>query len=315
VIAMTAGSIQPALTRESLQGLFSGAQGGVERLPMLRQALERTGAACAEDFRSVAGAPLRLALQDIDTGAAGDVFIHDKGDSAVAVLNAPGWGAKLHVCADRDAVFALVETMLGGDASQPAYAEMRPLTRIEIDVAGHFFAYVARGLAASFAGIAASAFSIEATAGEVDFDSVGRQALLVVARYRLELLERGGEVLIAIPQPALNALRKPLSRAAPKDAVRPDPGWSQHIRKEVARTSVTLTAILDERPGLLAEVFALEIGQIIELEATPQSRVRVECNGERLIWCDLGKSNGVYTLRVDGFVDREQEFMDEILVA
>jgi flagellar motor switch protein FliM len=110
-------------------------------------------------------------------------------------------------------------------------------------------------------------------------------------------------------------LRKPLSQAAPKAAPQPDPGWAQHIRKEVTRTHVTLTAILDERPGLLAEVFDLKVGQIIELEATPQSRVRVESNGERLMWCDFGKSNGVYTLRVDSFVDREQEFMDDILVA
>ena len=114
---------------------------------------------------------------------------------------------------------------------------------------------------------------------------------------------------------ALSALRKPLSQAAPKAAPQPDPGWAQHIRKEVTRTHVTLTAILDERPGLLAEVFDLKVGQIVELDATPQSRVRVESNGERLMWCDFGKSNGVYTLRVDSFVDREQEFMDEILVA
>jgi hypothetical protein len=36
--------------------------------------------------------------------------------------------------------------------------------------------------------------------------------------------------------------------------------------------------------------------------------VRVECNGERIIWCDLGKSNGVYTLRVDAFVDQPPTF-------
>jgi flagellar motor switch protein FliM len=41
--------------------------------------------------------------------------------------------------------------------------------------------------------------------------------------------------------------------------------------------------------------------------------MRVECNGERMLWCHLGKANGVYTLRVDGFVDREQEFMEDIL--
>jgi len=53
---------------------------------------------------------------------------------------------------------------------------------------------------------------------------------------------------------------------------------------------------------LAAGVFNLAVGQVIELKATPQSRVRVECNGEPMAWCDLGKSNGTYTLRVDSFI-------------
>jgi flagellar motor switch protein FliM len=312
---MTAASTQAASARESLQGLFGAAQGGLERLPLLRQALERTGPACAEEARSVAAAPLRLALQGIDTGNGGDVLVPGRSDRAIAVLDASGWDAQLFASADRGAVFAIVEAMLGGDGSQPAHAAGRALSKVEADVAGLFFASIARALAASFAPIAASPFSVEATADEVDFDSIERQHAAVIARYRLDALERGGEVLIAIPQSALSALRKPLSQAAPKTPSQPDPRWAQHIRKEVTRTHVTLTAILDERPGLLAEVFDLKVGQVIELEATPQSRVRVECNDERLMWCDFGKSNGVYTLRVDSFVDREQEFMDDILVA
>ena len=55
---MTAGSIQSASARESLQGLFGAAQGGLERLPLLRQALERTGPACAEEARAMAAAAI-----------------------------------------------------------------------------------------------------------------------------------------------------------------------------------------------------------------------------------------------------------------
>lgn len=312
---MTASPTQPApLTRESLQGLFGAAQGGLERLPLLRQALERMGPACTEEVRSVATMPLRLVLQGIGTGTAGDVLPQDGPDGAVAVLGAPGWGTQLFACADRAAVFVTVEAMLGSDGSQPGYTAERPLSKIETGVAGLFFAAVARALAQSFAPIAASPFGVEATGDEIDLDAIDRDQAVVVARYRLDALEQGGEVSIAIPQSALGALRKPLSEA-PKAAARPDPGWAQHIQKEMTRSNVTLTAILDERPGLLAEVFNLKVGQIIDLEATPQSRVRVECNGERLIWCDLGKSNGVYTLRVDAFVDHEQEFMNDILAA
>src|SRR5262249_32715413 len=145
---------------------------------------------------------------------------------------------------------------------------------------------------------------------DIDFDRIESDQAVVIARYRLEILGRSGEVQVAIPHAALGALRKVLSQAAPKAEAQPDPGWTQHIRKEVTRAQVTLTAILDERPGLLAEVLNLEVGQIVELQATAQSRVRVECNGERLMWCDFGKSGGAYTLRFDSFVDREQEFMD-----
>jgi flagellar motor switch protein FliM len=74
-----------------------------------------------------------------------------------------------------------------------------------------------------------------------------------------------------------------------------------------------LTAVLDERAGTLGEVAAFQVGQVVELNATAHGRVRLECNGERLMWCHLGKSQGKYTLRVDQLVDREQEFMDDIL--
>jgi flagellar motor switch protein FliM len=139
---------------------------------------------------------------------------------------------------------------------------------------------------------------------------------MVAAKYRLEVCEAAvGEILVAVPSAALSALQKPLSRVPPKDALRPDPGWTRQIEKEVNRASVTLVAVLDERPGTLGEITQFQVGEIIELKASPQSRVRVECNGDRLMWCDLGKSGGVYTLRVDAFVDREQEFIDEIRAA
>jgi flagellar motor switch protein FliM len=312
---MTAGSTQLASARESLQGLFGAAPGGFERLPLLRQALDQTGPACAEEMRAMVAAPLRLVLQGIDNGNAADVLGDGGGDRAVALLAAADWKAELFASADQSAVFAVVEAMLGGDGSRAAHAAERPLSKVEADVAGLFFAAVARALAASFAPIAASAFSLEATADEIDFDRVECDHAAVIARYRLETLGRGGVVEIAIPHAALGALRKALSEAAPKAEAQLDPGWTRHMRKEVTRAQVTLTAILDERPGLLAEVLNLKVGQIVELQATAQSRVRVECNGERLMWCDFGKSGGAYTLRFDSFVDREQEFMDDILVA
>jgi flagellar motor switch protein FliM len=309
---MTAARIQSGLTPESLQGLFRAARGGIEQLPALRQALEQMGSACIEELRRIAAMPFRLTLEGVEAGTFEGLLGSGGVGEAIAMLEASAWEAQLFVCADRTAVFAIVEAMLGGDGSQPPFTAERALSGLEADLAGVFFGAVAKGLAASFAPIAASPFCVAANGDEVDVEAMG-PAPVVVARYRLEVMERGGAVLIAIPQSTLEMLRKPLTNGIAIAAPKPDPGWSQQIRKEVTRANVTLTAILDERMGLLAEVLNLAVGQIIELNATPQSRVRVECNGESMALCDLGKSNGIYTLRVDSFIDREQEFMDDIL--
>ncbi len=312
--AMTGAGSETARAGAGLQGLFGVPQDRLEQLPLLREALEKTGSACVEEVRGIAGMPLRLALESIGPGSGADM-LQGQGDRAIAVLDAAGWETKLLVRADRNAVFAIVEAMLGGDGSQPAQAPERALSALEIGVARLFFAALAQSLAATFVAIAATPFTVEPAIDEADLEAIAGKMSVAIAKYHLDAPARGGEVLIAIPRSALEALRKPLSQAPAKPPSRPDPGWTQQIRNQLTRADVTLTAVLEERPGLLAEVFGLAAGQIIELEATPQSRVRVECNGEPLIWCDLGKSNGVYTLRVDSFVDREQEFMDDILAA
>jgi flagellar motor switch protein FliM len=310
---MTAVDQQEAL--KSLQGLVGGRNDVGERLPMLRVGLEGVGKACAEDLRALTSVPMKLTLQGMESATAGALLAGERGSTAVALVEAPGWATRILIGAPQATIFTIVESLLGGDGSQTAQMEARPLSKIEVGVAGVFFAAIAKGLGAAFTAIAPSAFNLAATADQPDFERIPRTEAMVAARYRFEVLETAGEVLVAIPRSALEALHKPLSRVPPKDALRPDPGWARQIEKEVSRASVTLVAVLDERAGILGEITQFRVGGVIELKATPQSRVRVECNGERLMWCDLGKSGGVYTLRVDAFVDREQEFIDEIRAA
>jgi flagellar motor switch protein FliM len=310
---MTASDSQSAI--QTLQGLTGGRSSGIDRLPMLRVGLEAVGKACAEDLRNLASIPMKLVLQGIEGGTAGELLAGERGSSAVAFLDAPAWATRLIVSAPRATIFAAIEGLLGGDGSQAAPAIDRPLSKIEVGVAGVFFATVARGLTAAFAPIAPTAFAVAGTADQPDFEKIARGEAMVAAKYRLEALEGATDILVAIPRAALEALHKPLSRVPTKDATRPDPGWSKLIQKEVTRASVSLVAILDERPGTLGEITTFRVGDVLELKANPHSRVRVECNGERLLWCDLGKTGGAYTLRVDAFVDREQEFIDEIRAA
>ena len=298
----------------NIQSLFGGTSASLDRLPMLRVVFERAAAACALDLRTLTGQVPQITVGAMAAGTAEEIFAQHDGAIVTAGLGAPGWNTRLLVSARRGAVFAIVELMMGGDGSQPAYAGKRPFSKTETRIAGAFLERFAGALAAAAAPVAPTAFVLEGLANAVDLEVVGsRNTPVFAANLSFEAMGRGGDIVIAVPQAPIGAMRKAFAQAPPRDAARPDPRWTEQIEREITRANVTLNAVLDERPVQLGDIARFRVGQVLELKATPRSHVHLECDGERLIICQFGRSNGVYTLRVDGFVDREREFMNDIL--
>jgi flagellar motor switch protein FliM len=295
------------------QSLFGGGSISLDRFPMLRVAFERAAVACTQEFRALTSNPSLLTVASVETGTAGEIFAQHDGAIVTAALHASGWNTRLLISARRSAVFAIVEMMLGGDGSQPAYAGKRLFSKTETRIAAAFFERFAKALAASVASVAPTPLTLEAPANTINFEAVGNANTPVfAAKLGLDALGRGGEIVVAVPQSAIVLQRKAFA-SVERETARPDPSWTEQIEREITRANVTLSAVLDERTMRLAEISQLRVGQILELKATPRSRVHLECDGERMIVCQFGRSNGVYTLRVDDFVDREREFMNDIL--
>ena len=298
----------------NIQSLFNSSSTSIDRLPMFRAVFERAASTCAQEMRAFAATPPQLTVADLETGVAAEIFAEHDGAIVTGAIHAVDWNTRLLISARRSAVFAIVETMLGGDGSQPAYAGKRPFSKIETRIAAAFFERFAKALGASVAAVAPTPFVPEAAANALDFDPIGgRDTAVFAVKLNLDVLGRGGEILVAVPQSAIAARRKAFARTSSKDALQPDARWSQQIEHEITKASVTLHAVLDQRTMRLGEISHLRVGQVLQLKATPRTRVHLECDDERMVLCQFGKSNGVYTLRVDDFVDREQEFMNDIL--
>jgi flagellar motor switch protein FliM len=312
---MLAAAATPAgATARWLDATLAGKANVVERLPMLALTLQRAGELCAEGLRELSAKPARMTLKGIENGSV-DAVLGADGGMVTGVLYAAKWDARLLVSLRQDAILALIELAFGGDGSEPADLGTRPLSKIEVRFARRFFARVAAALGQAFRDVAETPFAVEISATEPDRDDFqGAQAAVAIAKYHFDWCGRGGEIGLALPQSTLAELRTALAVVPKKEKQRPaDPNWVQRIEQEITRSKVVLSAILDERPMLLGEVMRLQVGQILPLAATAHSRLPIECNNERIMWCHLGKSNDVYTLRVDRQVDQEQEFMDEIL--
>jgi flagellar motor switch protein FliM len=305
-----------ASARKNLEGLFAGPQDLIERLPMLRTILQKTAGNWTEQIRNISATVPEVVLVGVESGPPERMIGATANQGVACVLEAPKWNARLIVSADFEFVFTIVEMLLGGDGSEPAPTGDRPLTRTELGLAQLAFEQFASALEQAFAQVAPTNFTVGPAAARVSVDVLGRLTVpIVTARFHLFALGLGGGITLMMSQSVLSPMRNELSRTASPESVRPDPAWSQKIQSEVSRANVDLVAVLDEQELLLSDVARFSVGQVLRLGATPDGVLRVECNGEPLIVCEIGKSSGVYALRVRDFVDREREFMEDILAS
>lgn len=306
--------VQAPGARKSLEGLFAGPQDLIERLPMLRVVLQKTGSNWVENLRSISATLPEVVLVGVESGPPESMQSSTAHQALACVLEAPKWNARLIVCADYEFAFTVVEMLLGGDGSEPVPMADRPLSRTELGLVQLAIEQFAHALEQAFASVAPTNFITGAAAHRVSFDVLGRMTVPVVAaKYHLFAIGLGGGITLMMSQSVLSPMRNELSRTASPESVRPDPAWSQKIQSEVSRANVDLVAVLDEQELSLADVARFAVGDVLPLRAAPDGVLRVECNGESLINCEIGKSNGVYALRVRDFVDQEREFMEDIL--
>ena len=294
--------------------LLDAAGLSVDRLPMLHVIFDRMSTSCAEHLRHMAASPMYYSLSGIESGRITEILEMYEANAVAGIFHAPEWDSHILIGFDRDFIYTMVEVLFGSDGSEPPIEEARGFSNIELRMAQTLFEQVAKALQASFSLIADTKFKLERIETRMDFAIIGRRNnQAVAAKFLLQALNRGGEMFVIIPQSVLNPMRKALSHVVTGESSGRDPRWMKQIATEVKKTEVTLKAVLEERFLSLGEIADLKVGDVIELQATPRSRVKLEGNHQGLFWCHIGQSEGSYVLKVDEHIDQEKEFLDDVL--
>jgi len=294
--------------------LLDSAGLSIDRLPMLHVIFDRMSTSCAEHLRHIAASPMYYSLSGIESGRISEILEMYEANAVAGIFHAPDWDSHILIGFDRDFIYTMVEVLFGSDGSEPPVEEARGFSNIELRMAQSLFEQVAKALQASFSLVADTKFKLERLETRMDFAVIGRRNnQAVAAKFLLQALNRGGEMFVIIPQSALNPMRKVLSRVVSGESTGRDPRWMKQMASEVQKTEVTLTAVLEERFLSLGEIAELKVGQVIELQATPRSRVKLEGNQQALFWCHIGQADGSYVLKVDEPIDQEKEFLDDVL--
>ena len=286
----------------------------IEQMPLLPVILDRVGAHLAERLRNLTAALPHVTVNEVESARIGDTLDTYEMRAVTGLFYAVGWDAPVIVGFDRDFVFSAVEILLGGDGSEPPLEEERNLTSVEIQIAQFIFEEVGTALQAAFSGISNPRFRLERTETRMDFAGAGRRNhQAVVAKYILQAINRGGEMFVIIPQSALLPMRQALARPAPSDAAPTDSVWTRQMGEEIRRASVTIRAVAETRELTLGDVAGLRVGQIVKLQATANSRIKVESAEQPLFWAYLGQNDGYYTLCIDEDFDEQREFINDVL--
>jgi flagellar motor switch protein FliM len=281
---------------------------------MLHVIFDRMSTSCAEHLRHMAASPMYYSLSGLESGRVTEILEMYEANAVAGIFHAPEWDSHILIGFDRDFIYTMVEVLFGSDGSEPPVEEARGFSSIELRMAQTLFEQVAKALQASFSLVVDTKFKLERIETRMDFAIIGRRNnQAIAAKFLLQALNRGGEMFVIIPQSVLNPMRKALSHVVTGESSGRDPRWMKQIATEVKKTEVTLKAVLEERYLSLGEIADLKIGDVIELQATPRSRVKLESNQQGLFWCHIGQSEGSYVLKVDELIDQEKEFLDDVL--
>jgi len=294
--------------------LIDAANLSLSQLPMLPVIFDRVGAQLAERLRQIAWAPPHFTLNGIGSERMGEALDGYEMNAIAGIFHVATWDAQVVIGFDRNFVFTMVELLFGGDGSERPVEDERSFSSIEVQIAQMLLENAGQALQAAFAHVAPLRLRLERTETRMDFASVGRRHHpAFVARFLLQAINRGGEMFVVIPQAALSPLRQALSRVVTGDSPAPDPGWTKKINDEVQRTEVSISAVLESRDFTLADIAGLKVGQVLKLQATTRSRVKVTSNEQPLFWSYLGQNEGFHTLCIDEPIDEEREFINGVL--
>ena len=304
-----------AAVREGAERLLDAAGIAVDRLPMLNVVFDRMVTLCSESFRYLTSTPPMFTIKAIRSERFGEILDPRADRVALAVFQAPAWDSRILVGVDHELVFTFTEALFGGDGTEPAPTERRALSNIELQVVQMIFEHVVKAMQTAFSSVAETSFRFERLETKVEFAGIAPRAnFALLGTLEMRMVDRAGEFFVIIPQTALNAIRPSLGRDAASDAATNDPRWSKQIRSEVSRTEVAVRGVIEETQFCLSDIADLQVGQILKLQATPRSRVKLECNSQPLFWCELGQGKGHYTLRIEDDFDQEREFVDDLLL-
>lgn len=282
---------------------------GSERLPMLEVVFDRLERMLGESMRRCLGDNVEIKLESVTTQRFGEHGGQGPLPAMVSVFKAVEWGGHGLLTLDGQLIYSIVDVLLGSRRNlSPVRVEGRPYTSIETALVERVVRLVLPDLARAFAPITPVEFRLDRIETNPRFAAVARPGdACVVGKIRVELEDRGGTLLVALPHATLEPVRDRLLQTFMGEKLGRDTIWEHHLAREVWQAGIELEAVLEERTARLGDVMGLKVGSVLKLGVKPDEPVILQAGGVPMMIGRVARRGDTIVVQVEQRTERARE--------
>jgi flagellar motor switch protein FliM len=294
--------------QQGISSLVSSSAVYYERLPMLEVVFDRLVRLMTTTMRNFSGENVEISLESISSVRFGDYMNSIPVPAMVNVFLAEEWDNHGIVLVDTDLIYTMIDVLLGGRrGNAPMRFDNRHFTTIEMSLIERLVMVFLSDLSAAFDPICPITFRFDRMETNPKFASITRPTnVAVMVRLGVQLDTRGGCIELLVPYATLEPIRELLLQNFMGEKFGRDSIWESHLIKELLHTDLEIEAILDEIMLELSTVMNWKVGSQLQLNAKPESLVKIVCGDIPLFMGAVGKKAGNVAVKIDHIISNEE---------
>lgn len=202
---------------------------------------------------------------------------------------------------DPSLVFLLVDNMFGGDGRFHSRVEGRDFTPTEQRIIQRVLEILFETYSKSWEPVHPIEFEYIRSEMNTQFANIATPNEVVIATtFSIELGSANGEIHVCIPYATIEPIRDLMTSPLQGEVLGIDKRWVRLMTQQIQSAEIELVANLGHKEITLAEVLAMEVGDMIPMSISQEVEVKVE--NVPVMSCRYGTFNGQYALRVEKFL-------------
>jgi len=273
---------------------------------MLEVVFDRCVRLMSTSLRNFTADNVEVSLDNITSIRFGDYLNSITLPAMLSVFKAEEWDNFGLMSVDPPLVYSIVDVLLGGRRGTAAVRlEGRPYTTIERSLVERMVHVLLSDLSSAFEPLSPVIFSFDRLETNPRFAAISRPSnAAIVARFRIDMEDRGGQLELLLPYATLEPVRELLLQMFMGEKFGRDSIWETHLAEELWMTEVDLEAVIDTQIMKLANVFELKVGSRVMFDASPEDPIQLQCGEVPLYTGRMGRKGQHIAIRIEDRYDK-----------